>query len=232
MFNIGIMQFSENDITKKIKKNLENRYELSVIEEVISEKKLNKLQAIVAFENELSDLTKLCEMILKVREQSDCYIYIISTTSQDTGKIIYLRLGADFVFTKSHHELEEILLVMNNTFSRNQKDTNRSINEEEQKKNFEKILLIPNNFSVLIEGNREVSLTRLEFQTLNLLAKKPKVAYSYDEIYQELYQEGLEGDLRYRVANIIFHLRKKIEVSTNRPMYIKTVRSKGYMLDI
>lgn len=232
MFNIGIMQFSENDITKKIKKNLKNRYELSVIEEVMSENKLNKLQAIVAFENQLSDLTKLCEMILKVREQSDCHIYVISTTPHDTGKIIYLRLGVDFVFTKSHHELEEILLVMNNTFSRNQKEVNRSINEEEQKNNLEKILLIHNNFSVLIEGDREVALTRLEFQTLDLLAKKPKVAFSYDEIYQELYKEELEGNRKYRVANIIFHLRKKIEVSMSRPVYIKTVRSKGYMLDI
>ncbi|WP_170923012.1 winged helix-turn-helix domain-containing protein [Candidatus Enterococcus palustris] len=193
---------------------------------------LNKLQAIVAFENEISDVTKLCEMILAVREQSDCYIFIVSTNPNDTGKMIYLRLGVDFVFTENHHELEEILLVMNNTFSRNRKEVIRVSNEDKKEMKSSKLFLIHSNFSVLIEGVREVALTRLEFQTLNLLAEKPKVAFSYEEIYRELYQEKLEGNRTYRVANIIFHLRKKIEVSTNRPMYIKTVRSKGYMLDI
>lgn len=232
MINIGILQFSENDITKKCKKSIESKYDVFLLEDIIAEDKLNKLQAIVAFENELSDLTGLCEMILKVREQSECYIYIISTTAHDTGKLIYLRLGADFVFSERYHELEEILLVMNSTFSRNQKGINSLSNEEDEEEKNSKIRLIPSNSSVLIEGSREVSLTRLEYQTLNLLAEKPKIALSYDEIYEELYQEKLEENQNYRVANIIFHLRKKIEESASRPTYIKTVRSKGYMLDI
>ncbi|MEO3972170.1 winged helix-turn-helix domain-containing protein, partial [Enterococcus faecium] len=33
-------------------------------------------------------------------------------------------------------------------------------------------------------------------------------------------------------ANVIFHLRKKIEQDVNKPQYIKTIRSKGYMLTV
>ena len=34
------------------------------------------------------------------------------------------------------------------------------------------------------------------------------------------------------VADVIFHLRKKIEQDVNKPQYIKTIRSKGYMLTV
>ena len=36
---------------------------------------------------------------------------------------------------------------------------------------------------------------------------------------------------KYRVANVIFHLQK-IEQDVNKPQYIKTIRSKGYMLTV
>lgn len=81
---------------------------------------------------------------------------------------------------------------------------------------------------------QEVSLTKLEFQTISFLQENIGKAMSYEEIYQAVWQEKHTGspleNRQYRISNLIFHLRKKMEINNVHPNYIKTVRSKGYML--
>lgn len=234
MYNIGIFQLKESELSKKYIERIGENYNLCMLEEEIMQpKKYKNLNAIIAFENDLKDITKLCELILNVKEHLDCYVFIISKNTLDSGSIVYLRLGCDFVFNLQENSLEEIHLVIQNALGRLKNDETDAL--ESEKTINSTLSLIHNNFSVLVNGEKEVSLTKLEYKALDLLAQKPNVAFSYEEIFEELYKDGKkeEGECKnYRVANIIFHLRKKIETSTSRPKYIKTVRSKGYMLDI
>nr|WP_277989067.1 MULTISPECIES: helix-turn-helix domain-containing protein [Enterococcus] len=84
----------------------------------------------------------------------------------------------------------------------------------------------------MIDGDVEVSLTKLEFKLLDVLSQKPKMTFSYDEIEKQVY--GSDSKTRqYRITNLIYHLRRKLERTTGQnKVYIKTVRSRGYMLDI
>ncbi|MFD2388371.1 winged helix-turn-helix domain-containing protein [Enterococcus rivorum] len=86
------------------------------------------------------------------------------------------------------------------------------------------------NMSVLIEG-KEIELTKREFCMIHLLSSNPKTAFSYEEIYQSVWNEAYNNQ-KYKVANVIFRLREKIEKNTEKPIYIRTVRSRGYMLDV
>ncbi|MCA5012031.1 MULTISPECIES: winged helix-turn-helix domain-containing protein [unclassified Enterococcus] len=234
MFNIGIFQFNENELSRKYVNELRENYKLSLLEEeMIKQQTMNELHAIIAFENDLKDITKLCELILVTKEYQNCYLFVISTSSSDTGNMVYLRLGCDYVFNLKEQTSEEIHLVIQNALMRSKNGQGNASKDE--KITDVPLYLIHNNFSVLVNGEKEVSLTKLEYKALDLLAKKPNVAFSYEEIYEELYKNGEteEGKVKnYRVANIIFHLRKKIEEITSNPKYIKTVRTKGYMLDI
>ncbi|MDN3193933.1 winged helix-turn-helix domain-containing protein, partial [Enterococcus faecalis] len=54
---------------------------------------------------------------------------------------------------------------------------------------------------------------------------------TYEELYKNVWKDTA-NERKYRVANVIFHLRKKIEQDVNKPQYIKTIRSKGYMLTV
>lgn len=90
--------------------------------------------------------------------------------------------------------------------------------------------LLPSNFSIVLQG-KEISLTKLEFRTIEFLQSQQGVAVSYEEIYKNVWDEDGQGK-QYRVSNLIFHLRQKIEEDTARPEYIKTIRSKGYMLKV
>jgi DNA-binding response OmpR family regulator len=234
MSKLAVLTFKDNEkIDKYIKKLNDNKHNFifldNNLDNTVMEQTLQKFQGVIFFENELSDLNKICESILKMKKVSTCYIWVISTTPKEIGKMVYLQLGADAVF-ENETSLDEIELIINNALSRNAAVQGVSDNLENTPKNAD-FQMFHGNLSVLLEGDKEVPLTRLEFKILDLLYKKPKVAFTYQEIYQEIYQEDM-GDKHYRIANIIFHLRKKIEVESERPKYIKTVRSKGYMLDV
>ncbi|MGX7264614.1 winged helix-turn-helix domain-containing protein [Enterococcus crotali] len=227
MANIGVLKGKDDEkMEKYIKKLSDNKHKIILLDDFDGMKHATeKLQGIIAFENELSDLNKICELILNMKENSDCYIWIISTATKEIGKMVYLQLGADMVFA-NETKVEEIQLVIHNMLSRVAQVIEPVVEQETAA-----LQMIHSNFSALLEGGKEVPLTRLEFQILDLLHKKPKVAVTYQELYRELYKEDV-GDKHYRVANIIFHLRKKIEEDAEKPKYIITIRSKGYMLNV
>lgn len=233
MFNIGIFKFKENKSADTYIKKLEKKYKIDFFKSNVESEYIEGLyQAVLIFENELSDLNKICELIITLRKSSNCRIFVISTASQEIGKMAYLQLGADIVFNQGQSTPEEVQLIISNALRREAELSLEIKSEGERARESNLLQLIPGNLSVLIEGKKEVPLTRLEYQVLDLLSRKPKKAFSYETIFQELYKNEPEGNKNYRVANIIFHLRKKMEKEANQPKYIKTVRSKGYMLDI
>lgn len=54
---------------------------------------------------------------------------------------------------------------------------------------------------------------------------------TYEQLFQEIWCD-VDESKQYRLNNLIFHLRKKIEKNTKNPVFIKTIRSRGYMLTI
>ncbi|EHQ9041231.1 winged helix-turn-helix domain-containing protein, partial [Enterococcus faecalis] len=50
---------------------------------------------------------------------------------------------------------------------------------------------------------------------------------------KQVWSNESDGTVRnYKIANAIFHIRNKIEKNPKIPRFIKTVRSKGYMLSL
>ncbi|GGD00590.1 DNA-binding response regulator [Enterococcus wangshanyuanii] len=235
MFNIGILKLRKNEIINNYVRKNEEKNNLCYLEEKnINGNTLNSIHAIVAFESNLEETTKLCELFLKIKDDYDGHIFVISMDTQTLGKIVYLRLGVDYVFNINQGH-EEIQLVIDNALVRTRKRKKVQFDRKKHQENESPLVLVRNNFSVLVHGVNEVSLTKKEYQILDFLFETPNSARSYQEIYKELYNDStyVDGGVKnYRVANIIFHLRKKIEKFTDSNQYIKTVRSIGYMLAI
>lgn len=76
------------------------------------------------------------------------------------------------------------------------------------------------------KGEKMISLTRTEFQILELFFSHPKKIYSMENIYQSIWQEEAVGDSTIMVH--IKNLRKKLGDSSRNPQYIKTAWGKGY----
>lgn len=81
-----------------------------------------------------------------------------------------------------------------------------------------------------IEG-KEISLTSTEYNILHLLLTHRKKIFSMEHIYKSIWEEEgyAVGDNAVMVH--IKNLRKKIEVDTRNPRYIKTAWGKGYYID-
>ncbi|MEI5993845.1 helix-turn-helix domain-containing protein [Candidatus Enterococcus mansonii] len=231
MLYIGVLQFSENHSNKLYIERLAKENKLVELsgENIRIENECDKLQAVVIFENELNDVARICTAILSIKEQAACHIWIVSTIQQGTGKIIYLQLGVDSVFNEQYQETDEVGLSIENTLIKQQQNLSLKQHQNEKKYGQTLLRLKEGNLSIVVGEGDEVPLTRLEFKLIHILAEKPKTTFSYEEIHKKIYGDEV-GNQKYRIANLIFHLRKKIEKYTDEIGYIKTVHSKGYML--
>ena len=76
--------------------------------------------------------------------------------------------------------------------------------------------------------NGGINLTRLEYNTLVVfLASNPGIALTRTQIFEAVW--NMDSDSCHSsVVNVIYNLRRKIELDCKNPTYIKTVLGVGY----
>ena len=83
----------------------------------------------------------------------------------------------------------------------------------------------------VLRDGKDVSLTRLEYNTLVLLASNPDIVLTRTQIFEAVW--NMDSDSCHSsVVNVICNLRKKIEPDSKNPIYIKTVLGIGYKFDM
>ena len=83
----------------------------------------------------------------------------------------------------------------------------------------------------VLRDGKDVSLTRLEYNTLALLASNPDIVLTRTQIFEAVW--NMDSDSCHSsVVNVICNLRKKIEPDSKNPTYIKTVLGVGYKFDM
>lgn len=229
MYQIGLIALEEQEEQLNQWRNkLPGDWTIRLIE---SDKEFNleKIDLLLCIEETSSQIGELCEELILLKDKSNFLSWVWTQEDNRMNRLVYLNLGADFVAYSDMNQAEW-LLIMTNAIKRNQKY--RSDKKINLKKESQKLVLIERNNSVLLGGEKEVLLTRIEFRVLKTLYDYPKVTVSYEELYDSVWKDNSADYKSYRLSNIIFHLRKKMESVPNTPEFIKTVRSKGYMLDI
>lgn len=162
---------------------------------------------------------------LKIRETSTIPIIMLSAKEEDIDKIIGLTTGADDYITKPFNPLE--LLARVKAQLRRQTFT---INEESDSTiRIQDLMIDIAKHSVTLKSN-EVSLTRLEFSILELLASHPGKVFSAEKIYESVWKEPF-GYSDNTVMVHIRNLREKLEENPRDPRYIKTVWGVGYKIE-
>jgi DNA-binding response OmpR family regulator len=172
------------------------------------------------------------EVCLKIREDRELPIIMLSAKSEDMDKILGLNMGADDYLTKPFNPLELVARVksqLRRFYKLNPKFKNN--NEEEQ----ESVIIIDDleinleTHEIFIDG-REIKLTPTEFDILVLLAKNRGKVFSITNIYESVWnQEFMESD-----NTVMVHIRKvreKTEENPRKPRFIKTVWGVGYKID-
>lgn len=228
MYNIGVNQMTENFECAYIEELSNSKCNLFQVDVENMDMVINKLDGVLLREETDQDIGKICGLIMKIKEKSNSLIWVLSEKTVSIQKILYLQLGADVAFT-AEDKPEEINLTIKNSLARHQKSKHEKKLIDSIKEGPD-IELAPDMLSLRFNGNpTEIALTRLEFKLVQILYNNYLKGVSYKEIYEYIWGTPYENN-KYKVANLVFHLRNKINESGTDPMVIRTVRSKGYML--
>lgn len=88
-------------------------------------------------------------------------------------------------------------------------------------------IIIDINHRLVYRNEKEIELTHIEFEILQLLARHPGKVFSKEAIYDVVWNEPYEGDYNV-VMSHIRNIREKIEDNPRKPVYIQTVWGSGY----
>jgi len=156
------------------------------------------------------------DIIKKIREFND-HMPVIFTSARDKelDKIIGLELGSDDYITKPYSP-KELVLRVNNIIKRVYAQDINKIKYENY--------LIDINKRIVTENNKEINLTTLEFDLLNMFITNKNKSFSRDDILNIIWGENYFGTDRV-VDDLIRRLRKKMP-----NLNINTMYGYGYRL--
>lgn len=83
----------------------------------------------------------------------------------------------------------------------------------------------------VLRDGADVTLTRLEYGTLLYLASNFGIVLTQEQIFEAVWHMD-SYSCHSSVVNVIYSLRKKIELDSKNPTYIKTVLGVGYKFDV
>ena len=166
---------------------------------------------------------------MKIRENRNIPIIIISAKSEDSDKILGLSMGADDYVTKPFNPQELVARVKS---------------QLRRYMHLGDIANGPKSASVLRTGGlcldteakqltvdgEPVKLTAKEYKILELLMSNPGVVFSAEQIYEAVWKE-----VPYSVENTVMvhirRIREKIEINPKEPKYLKVVWGIGYKIE-
>ena len=199
-------------------------------------KAANGVEALNILKNENVDLIILdimmpimdgFEVCMKIREDKNMPIIMLSAKSEDMDKIMGLTTGADDYVSKPFNPLE--LLARVKSQMRRYKRLNLIEEKDESIIEVDDLYINTNTHEIKI-GDKDVRLTPREFDILLFIAKNRGIVFSIKKIYEAVWKEEfMESD-----NTIMVHIRKireKIEENPRKPRFIKTVWGVGYKIE-
>ena len=156
--------------------------------------------------------------IIKAIRKEDSKVPVIFTSArdQDLDKIIGLELGSDDYVTKPYSP-KELVLRVNNIMKRVYKEV------EDTKIKYEDYI-IDSDKRIVLENEKEIKLTTLEFDLLYLFLTNKNKTFSRDEILNLVWGDDYFGSDRV-VDDLVRRLRKKMP-----KLRVSTIYGYGYRL--
>ena len=196
----------------------------------------NGLEALSVLQKEHVDLIVLdimmpkmdgIEACMKIREQKNMPIIMLSAKSQDMDKILGLSSGADDYVSKPFNPLELIARIKSQL--RRYTRLNVPQPNKENEIEIDELTINTATHEVKVDG-RDVKLTPREFAILELLARNRGMVWSIEKIYETVWKEAY-FDADNTVMVHIRKIREKIEEHPRKPKFIKTVWGVGYKVE-
>lgn len=172
-------------------------------------------------------------LTMKLRENYNFPVIMLSAKSEEVDKIMGLNIGADDYVTKPFKPLE-LLARVNSQLRRYTKYLNMVGNKEQKVESDDSVFAIgglelnENTKEVSIDG-KYIKTTPIEFKILSLLMRNAGRVFSADEIYERVWNENAVNTDTVMVH--VRNIREKIEIDPKNPKYLKVVWGVGYKIE-
>ncbi len=163
--------------------------------------------------------------ILKIRQDKEIPIIVLSAKSEDKDVVLGLNIGADDYITKPFNFLELIARVKSNL----RRYTKFGSFQQTKDELFIRGLYLNKKTKEVKLNDIPIKLTPIEFKILQLLMENPDTTFSIEEIYERVWNEPFLNS-ENTVAVHIRRIREKIEVNPKEPIYLKVVWGVGYKI--
>ena len=165
------------------------------------------------------------EVCRALRTFSDAYVIMLTARAEEVDKLIGLAVGADDYLTKPFSPRELVARVkamLRRPRRPHPADTDMPVRQ------FGDLTIDPAAREVSVAGT-PVDLTRLEFDLLEVLSARPRVAFSRRQLVEQVWDEAWFGDDHIVDVHIV-RLRRKLGDDAAHPRYVLTVRGVGYRM--
>ena len=165
---------------------------------------------------------------MKIREENNIPIIMLSAKSEDYDKIIGLNVGADDYITKPFNPLELIARVKSHL----RRFTRLGSMDAESKESIYTSggLEVDDNEKKITVDGELIPVTPTEFGILKLLTQNAGKVFSIEQIYESVWNESAYNP-ENTVAVHIRRIREKIEINPKNPKYLKVVWGIGYKVE-
>jgi DNA-binding response OmpR family regulator len=163
---------------------------------------------------------------MKIREDRNIPIIMLSAKSEDYDKITGLNVGADDYITKPFNPLELVARV------KSQLRRYVDLGSLEKKNGIFKTggLIVDDEAKAVALDGEQVAVTPTEFGILKLLTENAGRVFSMAQIYEAVWNEPSYNP-ENTVAVHIRRIREKIEINPKNPRYLKVVWGIGYKIE-
>ncbi len=162
---------------------------------------------------------------MKIREKDKLPIIILSAKTENSDKILGLRMGADDYITKPFNS-EELLARVNSLLRRY--ISFGSINTSDSIINGR--LQLNKSEKQLYADEEKIKLTATEYKIVDFLMSNLGIVFSAEKIYEEVWKED-SFSAENTVMVHIRRIREKIEINSKEPDYLKVVWGIGYKME-
>ena len=167
--------------------------------------------------------------LMKIRENNQIPVIILSAKTQESDKVSGLVMGADDYVEKPYNPAELTARVAAQL--RRYHTWGGGAPKAEAQQLVNGGVVLDNQTKKAIVDGAEVKLTATEYKILELLMEHPGQVFSAEKIYERVWKELATGAVENTVMVHIRHIREKLEIDTKNPKYIKVVWGIGYKME-
>ncbi|CUX31499.1 response regulator transcription factor [Clostridium sp. C105KSO13] len=159
----------------------------------------------------------------KVKSMGDYPVIFLTVLDDEVNVVMGLDLGADDYITKPFR-VKELLARMKSVLRRYSKETVDGIIRYKE-------LEVNTNTAKVYKRKEEVELTAMEYRLLLILLNNKGIVLSRNNLLENIWDVDGNFVNDNTLTVYVKRLRNKIEEDPMNPVYIKTVRGKGYIVE-